>query len=600
MAEDTRNAKLNLSVETKNSDKAAKDIQGIGKVAKQLDRDLQGIGKSNALAESFREANKELDKLTADIRKDLNGALDDAAKTAGDIKPGSSGGGNAPAAAKFRGAASLVGGGEIVGLIDDFQDLGEGLMQLKDIAPQAAEGFSKMASSIGLSTPVAAGLTIALIAVGAAFAAASAEANKQADVIGSTLDKRRELDKAEREGLTSTDALARIEELNAARIDEADQLADTLAAYDELKPATQSLQDAWKLLSPQEDELANQAGKSQKAIADLDAEIAGLQGRVEDGSLAANDAKAAEQGLAQVRETETPKSIDTAVNAERERAREMEKSARVQERAQQEAQRAQETAAREAQQQAEKAAAAQQKYVDGIKNANTTFKQATADINTKRRTGETDIRISQGRDLDDIELKNNRDLTKLISEDWRSARDEAIQNANEIDDIRREGRKSELEAIREGDFKQLFLAREALKERLQEEVRTDDREGQMRKLHLSDAKDDLKTALSDETSIRRTASQRAMEDLKLSTSRELATAATAKQRSLEMNANNHRAELAQLGQFLQARNQMLTQANQQVLAGMGGRSGGSSAGMNSVGQSIQRQMNSAILATFQR
>lgn len=593
MAEETRDAKLRLGVETKGVDKSVNDLKGIDREIDKLTKDIR---------QNFDKSVNSVEMLTDEIRGDLVSAIKEADKAADgiDIKSGGSsgGGGNVPAAAKFRGAASLVGGGELVGLIDDFQDLGEGLVELKSAAPGAIEGLKGLASSVGLTTPMAAALVIGLAAVAAAFALATSEAQKNADVINSTLDKRRELDKQTREGLTTNEAQARIEALKAAREDEAETLADITTAYKDLERQHLGNLEVFRALNVEEEALSSQAGKSQAALADLDAEIAGLEERAADGSLAANDAKVAEQELAQVRETETPKAIDTAVNAERDRAREMEKVAREAERAAAEAAREQERIAAEQQRRAEQAAAAQQKYADGIKNANTALKQATADINTKLSQGLADNLEGMFRDVTDIATQYRRDTFDMDLKANQAERDALTEHYRDIDDIRDDALKSEQEALRDGDFKAAFLAKQAGADAIKQEQKETLRERSDRTRALGDERADLKRNSEQARSDRMLALERQNADTRTAAQRELQQATLTRTRALEMNAASYKSELAALGSFLQQRNNLLATANQAALANIGGRGG--AGGLNNTGRSIQQQMAAAVGGIIRR
>lgn len=614
MAEETRNAKLLLGVETKGSDKASKALEGIGKTAATLDKELASIGRGRQLDslvgdfkaitkegkaadEAIEKLNRELTKLGAS-ENEIRGVARALSETGS--AGGSAGGGNVPAAAKFRGVASMVGGGELVGVVDDIQDAVEGIGQLGGtlsgvLAPALSSGAVGMAAFL---LPLAA-LSAVVVAVGFAVKGAVDEIQKQNKRLEQELTAERSALEAAFSGATVSEATAQIDQYNnmisaqteflsrnegkaAARFDELVKAEEKATGF--LADLTTRIRTLFGL-----NDVNTVTGAIEKSKEARDTAIAGekeWREEVEAGSFKADEAAQKETVLADAR-ADTGKATSVAADAEKEQAKAVEKAQQEQDKAQQ-----------DAEQRAEKATAAQTKYNEAIASAGETLKQATADINTKLKQGEDDIRISQGRDLDDIQLKNNKDVTKLISDDWRSARDDAFKNADEIDDIRREGLKSQKEAIREGDFKELFLSREATKERLDEEKRTDDREEQMRKIHLSDAKDDLKTALRDETSIRRNASLRQMEDLKLGAQRELQQATTAKMRALEANNAYYAAELRQLGSFNTQRLQMNAQANQQLLQQGGGSRARAGNTQSSTGISGQSTIDMSGVAGF--
>lgn len=592
MAEETRDAKLRLGVETKGVDKSVNDLKGIDREIDKLTKDIR---------QNFDKSVNSVEKLTDEIRGDLVSAIKEADKAADgiDIKSPSGGGGNAPAAAKFRGAASLVGGGELVGLIDDFQDLGEGLVELKSAAPGAIEGLKGLASSVGLTTPMAAALVVGLAAVAAAFALATSEAQKNADIINSTIDKRRELDKAIIEGMNTEQARAELDKLIKLRDAETETLADIETAYRELERQNLGNLDVFKALNVEEEALSTQAGTSRKNLADMNAEIEQLNMRLEDNAFAANDTKVEEQELAEVRQNETPQAIETAKNAERDRAREMEKVAREQERVAAEAAREQERIAAEQQRRAEQAAAAQQKYADGIKNANTALKQATADINTKLSQGLADNLEGMFRDVTDIATEFRRNTFDMDLKANQAERDALTEHYRDIDDITQDALKSEQEALREGDFKQAFLAKQAGADALKQEQKETRREGEDRRRALGDERADLLRNAERTRADRMLAFERQNADTRTAAQRELQQATLTRTRALEMNAASYKSELAALGTFLQQRNNLLATANQAALAQIGGGRGNAS-GLNNTGRSIQQQMIAAVANIVRR
>lgn len=564
---DTRDAKLRLGVETKGVDKSVNDLKGLDREIDKLTKDIR---------QGFDKSVNSVEALTDEIRGDLVGALKEADKVASgiEVKSGGSGGGNAPAAAKFRGAASLIGGGEIVGLIDDLQDLGEGLVQLKSAAPGAVDGIMKLASSIGSGGLLAAGAAgIALVALGLAIKSFADEQAKAQAVIEGIVDAQREIDQKINAGATTADLNAERELLIKNLEDEKRRLKDLNAQYDaQFKGAGtegEGFVDPFvQLLSGAEEGLANSINKTGDNIGKLQSQIDALNNGYKDSDLAANDAKTSEQELAQVRQTETPRAIDSAANAERERA----KVLRDQERAVEQQARAQEQANREQQQQAEKAAAAQTKYNEAIASAGTQLKQATADINTKLSQTLSDSLTGLFRDVSDLSEQFRRDTFDADLKANQAERDALTDHLRDIDDIREEGRKSEREAIQEGDFKQLFLARQSGSDALRQEQKETQREGEDRRRGLQDERGDLLRASQRERSDRQLAYERTNADSRTAAQRELQMAQTARTRSLEAAANAYRAELAQLGQYLQQRNALQQQANQQALQQQG-RSG---------------------------
>lgn len=590
---DERSAKLLLSVESKGVDKSVNDLKGIDREIDKLNKDIR---------QGFDKSVNSVEKLTDEIRGDLVSAIKEADKAADgiDIKSPSGGGGNAPAAAKFRGAASLVGGGELVGLIDDFQDLGEGLVELKSAAPGAAQGLMSLASSMGPGGLLLAGAAAVAVGVLAlAFKSAGDAAQKNADIINDTIDARRKFDQAVREGMTSQEAIQAQKDLQAARDDELALIEDMKRELGALASERIKTSGGLAQRGKEEEAIYQQLLKSQDILSGYDADLNALNIRIEDNAFAANDTTTAEQELAQVRETETPQAIETAKNAERDRAREMEKVAREQERAAAEAAREQERIAAEQQRRAEQAAAAQQKYADGIKNANTALKQATADINTKLSQGLADNLEGMFRDVTDIATEFRRNTFDMDLKANQAERDALTEHYRDIEDIRDDALKSEQEALREGDFKQAFLAKQAGADALKQEQKETRREGEDRRRALGDERADLLRNAERTRADRMLAFERQNADTRTAAQRELQQATLTRTRALEMNAASYKSELAALGTFLQQRNNLLATANQAALAQIGGGRGNAS-GLNNTGRSIQQQMSAAVANIVRR
>lgn len=596
MADETRNAKLLLGVETKGTDKAASSLKSIGKGATDLQKELGKMSRTaglDKLAKEFGEVARQTDDVGGSV-DELNKKLKELGANQDEIKSvarafetersrtfdsgggGGGSGGNAPAAAKFRGIAGLVGGegaSNIVGVADDIQDAVEGVGQLGSV----------LGSSLNPAM-LASGLVIAGVA--AAFTLAISDIRKQQQEITEDLNARRTAVEAAFAGATVGEAQAAIEGYNNSI------KAQTFLLEDANKKAA----DAFKTAQEESGDLAaridilfgisqvnpflEDVGKSNEKLEEAQDAQKGYQSALDAGLFKTEEVTAKEQELAHVRATETTAAIDTAKDAERERAREADKAARDQERAQQQVEREAEKAAAEQERNAERAAAAQDKYNQAIENAGTQFKQATADINTKLGQSLTDNTTALFRDATDIAEKFRRDTFDAEIKANQAERDALTDHLRDIDDIREEGRKSERDAIQEGDFKALYLARRSTEENLRNEQKETQRETSDRKRADQEARADLLRNAQRERGDRLLNYERQNSDTRLAAQRELQQAQLARSRSLEAASNSYRAELQQLGQYLQQRNQMQAQANQQALQqmGQGTRPGGGSAG----------------------
>lgn len=662
----TRNAKLILGIEVKGAEKTSGQIVNIAKSANTLREALAKSARTDELAaltadmakfaaetgdteEAVKRLNVALAKIGAneDEIRGVANAFEAQRKAASQVNAGgSSGGGGTPAAAKFRGAASLVGGGEIVGVIDDLQDLGEGFSQL------ATQGGKLGGTLVNALTP-AMGATAAGAAVaGAAFAAAAVaivaigvalktfqEGLKDSqELLDSTFEGQRKVQEAIRSGLTTNEAIERQAELQATITDETNNRTLAEQKYKEAfadsveqlgEGATRALDLAGAF-----DPLKKEIDTADGIVKDATAEVNFLGQALEGGKLAANDMKAAEEELKKQRDKEAgailarAQQAGAAVNAQNNALKateeqnierlasiedekeaiqaqiavlqssgstaeavtgEIEKlnaqlqglgqessfindtalavsrAADAEKKSIKDREEAQKKAEQESERNAERAAAAQDSYNKAVADAATTLQQAVQDINAGLQQALTDNLTDLFRDMEDLTRQLQDDLTDAQDDFNRDQIQTVIEREREIEDILRDGKKAELEAIRDGDFKALFLARQAQQEELQESQRAARREDQDRQREYDNERSDLLRNAQRERADRLVNYERQNADARLSAQRELQQAQLNRQRSLEAAANAYRAELAQLGQYLQARNQMQAQANNAAL-----------------------------------
>lgn len=680
---DERNAKLILGIEVKDGSKAKGEIVSLGKTAKSLRSELASISRTTELdtlakdmakfAAETGDTEKALGKLNAQLAK--MGASDDeiksVARTFSDASKATGGGsgGSTPAAAKFRGAASLVGGGEIVGLIDDLQDLGEGFSQLASqsgglgsaLVNSLSPAMGSTAAGVAVAGAAFAGAGIALAALGAVIKAFTDEQAKAQAVIEGIVEAQQSVDEKINAGATKK-ALEEERELIRKNLeDRKDDLERFNKQYKEQfmgagTDAEGFVDPLVQAFSGAEEGLSNSINNTSQDISDLQIQYDALTRGIESNETATADMKAAEEELAKQRDKEAQDILKQAqlagqavaaqkralgateeANLERLDSIEDEKAALqaqidvlqvsgstseivteqiaqlnaqlgnlgseadfinstalaasrardAEKKAAKDAEDAAKKAAQDAERNAERAAAAQDKYNDAIKSAAENLKQSTEDINTKLTQSLADNLTGLFRDVDDIAEKFRRDTFDADIKAQQAERDALTDHLRDIDDIREEGRKSERDAIQEGDFKQLFLARRATEENLRNEQKETQREASDRKRADQDARADLLRNAQRERGDRLLNYERQNADSRLAAQRELQQAQLARTRSLEAAANAYRAELAQLGQYLQARNQMQAQANQQALANQQqGISGQGISGQGISGQGI--------------
>lgn len=557
----------------------SKPLADTSKNASLLQKELAKLSRTadlDQIAKEFGEVARQTDN-AADAADELTkklkaiGATDDEIRSAArafeiertrsfdsQSSGSSSGGGNAPAFAKFRGAASLLGGsgaGEIVGVFDDLQDAFEGVSQAASAAPGA---LASAASALG---PVGLGLAAVAAVAAAAFVAASqsiqAEATRIDEVSKSRLSLSQRLP-----DLTQSQAQAELDRNAQVRENLLNDVATAEREYNEFLAAQPDIlgnlgDNLLKVGDSREDALAKAVSDAKSAVQSIEADSQTLQDALTQGKVKADETAEAEQKLAEVRGTDTPAAIEKASKAEKEVQQAIEDTAK-----------AQEKAAQEQEQIAEKTATAGKKYADAVAAAGESFVQAGQDIATGLQQSLADNLTSLFRDVDDIAQQFRQDTYDAQLDGFRAERDAQIEHERDIEDIIRDSKQSELEAIREGDFKALYLARQARDEELQTERRDTRREQTDRDRAAQDERDDLLRNAQRERADRLVNYDRQNADSRLNAQRELQQAQVNRQRSLEAAANAYRAELAQLGQYLQARNQMQAAANQQALQGM--------------------------------
>lgn len=482
-------------------------------------------------------------------------------------------------------------------------------------------------------------LLIPLAAIAIAFKLTADEAARQEEAITSLLDAQRKTRGKLNEGATTEDLQKEIDELVEARDREAGALKDNQALYDEnfksfeaqkLKLSQGGI-DFVSIFSGAEQALANDLDVGTAAVTDYDAQIAELTRAIEEGETAANDAAAAEAKLAAER---TKGILDQASAAGQEEAarRKALDSTEAQNQARLEsiddetaaiqaqldvltssgdtseevtaqieklngslaglgkeadfikntaleasrARDAEKKAKKDAEDAAKKAEAAQKKYSESVKNAGRTFKQAGEDIRTRLGQGLADNLTDLLRDATDIATKFQRGNLDLDIKSNRAERDALTDHLRDIEDLRDDALKSEQDAIREGDFKQLFLARQAGADALRNEQKQTQREGEDRREKLQDERSDLLTNAQRERSDRLLAYDRQNSDTRLAADRQFNEAKLSNSRALALAKENRSQELAELkahyGQMHQI-TQQFYQGVQQMAAGAvpGGR-----------------------------
>ena len=355
-----------------------------------------------------------------------------------------------------------------------------------------------------------------LIAIGVAIKSLADSTSQNADRINAFAENQRDLNQRIADGLNSEDAQAELDRLTEAQQRNRETLATLQAAYDESQRQLGVLGGVARVVSGDEEALANQIEETNKTIKDQQAEMDALSTALANGELAANDAAEAEQRLAQERSAAvlaeaqqagelaqlrdrvssmTAEQIATETEAVERRRLGVEAELAVlqasgdtsEEVAKKIAQltgqlgflgdqaqilktatpkadtREAEKAAKEIEKAANDAARAQQTYSDKVRDAGKRYRDALADINTglrdkiqdNQRKYEDDL-LSGAIDFNNEQLQEQRDYQRDLA------------------GIRRDAAREELDATRSRDFAALRDAREnaaaAIDERRQEEA----------------------------------------------------------------------------------------------------------------------------------
>lgn len=223
-----------------------------------------------------------------------------------------------------------------------------------------------------------------------------------------------------------------------------------------------------------------------------------------------------------------------------------------------------------------KATQAQDQYTKSVQSAATTFKQATQDIGTRLKQTLEDNVTKLERDLLNIEKKNNREELELTTKANRAERDAYQDHVNDVRKIQRDSLKDEREALIEGDFKQLYLARVARDEALKEEQETTEAERLQREQSQADAREDLKRNLGYQREDRQLAFEQQNFDARLNRDREAMQARTAQTRALAQASSALNAELGLRQSFWNATLKQAQNAINQI-NGAGAKASGANA-----------------------
>jgi hypothetical protein len=499
------------------------------------------------------------------------------------------------------------------------------------VATALTPALGATAAGIAAISIAAAPFVIALAGIGLALKALADQAASEADKINAIVDSQRSVGQDIARGLTSEDANKQIAELNRLRDDEIERVAKLKQNYQDNINSAGALAPALKLLSGAEEALNSQIATGTGDITDYETKIAALTLAQQDGSLAANDAAEAEIRLAEERSKAALNSADNAAkelqaqqkalnateeqNKKRLEAIEEEKAvaekqievltesgvtseevtAKIAALNDQlgllgneskfikdtalEASRAadaEKKAAKDAEDAQKKAQAAQEQYTKAVQSATTAYKNSVADIGTRLRQTLSDNTLKLNRDLTDLSTKYERDQYDLTVKSQRAERDAVQDQINDLEDIRRNAAKDEQQALQEGDFKALFLARKQGEEALQQTQTDLERERQQRAQNQSYALEDLRRNNERQRADRIAGYERQNFDARTAQQRELQQAMLTRNRALQVASEGMNAELRLRQNFWNATLKQAQNAINQI-NGAGAKASGANA-----------------------
>lgn len=497
---------------------------------------------------------------------------------------------------------------------------------LAPVLGSVGAGFVSMLVAAAPVVAVFGGFILAITELQKRTAEASEALQRQFDAQDS-------IDEFVRSGATTEEALKRRTELEKTIADATDRTnqAEEEQAQDFAKRSqliggqfTSRLQDLTNINS-QQAKYNERIKETKDTTADAEAEIAELNAQLEAGEFAANDAAEAEKRLAEERSKTALASADSAakelqaeqraLNATEEqnlkRLDTIEDEKAVLERQIEvlessgvaseevtakiaalkeslgllgketefinstalEASRAadaEKKAKKDAEEAAKKAEQAQDQYTKSVQSAQTTFRQSVQDIGTRFTQTLQDNELKFNRDLTDIATKYRRDEFDLTIKAQRAERDALQGQIDDLGKMRRDAFKDEQQAIQDGDFKALFLARQNAAEALTEQEKELDLSRQKREQADRDAREDLLRNAQRTRQDRMLANERQLVDQRTAQSRELAQAQLTRQRALQAASEALNAELGIRQQFWNATLKQAQTALNQIQGAVGG------------------------------
>lgn len=385
----------------------------------------------------------------------LGGAALDAAKAAGVLSAAQSA--QAVISATLSGVSSAVTGA-LTGQTSATAALAAagtavtgGMAAAASAALAAAAGVASFVLSLGPIALVGAIVAVALGGIALAAAKLASDAQKANADLADAYKARRAIQDFVRGGATSEEAKARLAETQQLLEDEQRNLAEAKASYAEAFNAAANsipilgdllarIADLFGAFGATKDEIKT----AEEASKDAGEEIRFLNAALEQGKFAAADRKEAEE-----------KAAEEAEKAAREAEAHAEKLADAQERIVQ-------SDAQYALKIEDNARAHGQKMLD-IQQG---FQDRQTDISRKYQDDLNNIALKEQRAESDARLKIQRSEADAVLQNQIAERDSYIKHARNLDDIRKDGLKTERDNLRERNFLAAANASESVKEQI--------------------------------------------------------------------------------------------------------------------------------------
>jgi len=410
-------------------------------------------------------------------------------------------------------ADTLASGGGIIDVVG----------QIAQISPLASAGLGLFQSALALTQQ---------------------EAQRGADELNSRIDAQRELDEAIVDGLTSQDAQAQISRLSELRDLEQDRLDRLEEGARQLEEQFGPLTGVLEELQPQVGAVMDELDESRAIFEAYGNEIENLQGALDEGRLATNDAESAESDLAGSRD---------------DGAREAEKLAKEEEKRQ------------------EKIADAIRESGEAVEDARRNFANASDDIRKETSRNLSDARRGAKRALSDLATEARRGAEQAgrayndarLEADKQGAeeqRQQIVAFNREIRDIIRQANRDQSDLLAQRDFlaidqlsketqraledtgiaanderSDLLDAQQIRRDDLKRSYQIDRREA---RVASNQRAKDTRKALRDELSDIRRAGRRKLEDQRTLLQREIEQAQIALKRKLELEGAFYEQSLA--------------------------------------------------------